>query len=296
MRTIDLEALSIFRAVVEEGGVVRAAAKLNRVPSNVTTRIRHLEEQLGVRLFRRQGRTLDLSAEGRTLLSYAVRLLRLADEATNDIVNGRPRGVFRIGSLESAAGSRLPPLLSAYHARFPDIVVELVTGNTGALLKRVASFEIEAAFVAEPFSAPQLQSTPVFDEHLVLITPGTSKRIRTPTDLGKSTLIAFAHGCSYRKRIEAWLAGAGIAPERVLEFESYQAIIACVAAGTGFAVVPRSLLQSLTAAKAVHQHALPKSYARTRTHIAWRGDPSPALTALIGLLAENERGAASAVA
>ena len=54
MRTIDLESLKIFRTVVDEGGVVRAANKLNRVQSNVTTRIRQLEEHLGTRLFRRE--------------------------------------------------------------------------------------------------------------------------------------------------------------------------------------------------------------------------------------------------
>ena len=64
MRTIDLESLDIFRAVVQEGGVIRAAAKLNRVQSNVTTRIKQLEERLGLRLFRRQGRSLALSPEG----------------------------------------------------------------------------------------------------------------------------------------------------------------------------------------------------------------------------------------
>ena len=57
MRTIDLESLKIFRTVVDEGGVVRAANKLNRVQSNVTTRIRQLEEHLGARLFRREGRS-----------------------------------------------------------------------------------------------------------------------------------------------------------------------------------------------------------------------------------------------
>src|SRR3990167_4173607 len=100
MRTIDLESLAIFRAVVEEGGVVRAAEKLHRVPSNVTTRIRQLEAFLGVRMFRREGRTLALSAEGQTLLNYAVRLLRLADEAVNDLRTGKPQGLFRLCSLE----------------------------------------------------------------------------------------------------------------------------------------------------------------------------------------------------
>ena len=78
MRMIDLEALKIFRTVVDEGGVIRAANKLNRVQSNVTTRIRQLEDHLGTRLFRREGRSLRLSAEGHTLLTYACRVGSLA--------------------------------------------------------------------------------------------------------------------------------------------------------------------------------------------------------------------------
>src|SRR6476661_4606179 len=106
MRTIDLESLKIFRTVVDEGGVIRAANKLHRVQSNVTTRIRQLEEHLGTRLFRREGRSKRLSAEGHILLPYADRLLRLADETVTEMRTGKPRGVFRVGSLESTAGSR----------------------------------------------------------------------------------------------------------------------------------------------------------------------------------------------
>src|SRR5688572_4881833 len=145
MRTIDLDALEIFCAVVKEGGIIRAAVKLNRVQSNVTTRIKQLEERLGLMLFHRQGRSLVLSAEGQVLLSYAERLLRLADEAECELRSGTPTGVFRIGSLESTAGSRLAPILSRFHGLYPGVTVELVTGTTSALLQRVASFDIEAA-------------------------------------------------------------------------------------------------------------------------------------------------------
>jgi DNA-binding transcriptional LysR family regulator len=148
MRTIDLESLKIFRTVVDEGGVVRAANKLNRVQSNVTTRIRQLEEHLGTRLFRREGRSIRLSAEGHTLLTYADRLLRLADETVSEMRTGKPKGVFRLGSIESTAGSRLAPILSRYHSVYPDVVVELATGTTGALVTRVVNFELEAAFVS----------------------------------------------------------------------------------------------------------------------------------------------------
>ena len=99
-----------------------------------------------------EGRNIRLSAEGQKLLGYADRLLRLADEAVSEMRTGKPRGVFRLGSLESTAGSRLPPLLSRYHAMFPDVVVELATGTTGALIKRLENFEIEAAFVSSRFA------------------------------------------------------------------------------------------------------------------------------------------------
>ncbi len=276
--------MKIFRTVVDEGGVVRAARKLNRVQSNVTTRIRQLEAHVGAQLFRREGRSIRLSAEGYTLLGYADRLLRLADEAVSQMRTGKPKGVFRLGSLESTAGTRLPPILSHYHDRYPDVVVELVTATTGALVTRVMNFDLEAAFVSEPFTAPGLEARPVFKEQLVLVTPRAIEKVSGPEALGRATLIAFAQGCSYRRRIEEWLGSANVMPERVLEFASYQAMIACVAAGTGYAVVPKSVIEALRATRSVRQHALPKRFAHNRTYLVWSGEPSPALRGLVSLL------------
>lgn len=284
MRTIDLDSLEIFRTVVQEGGVIRAAAKLNRVQSNVTTRIKQLEERLGKRLFRKQGRSLTLSPEGELLLSYAQRLFRIADEAEHELKSGKPMGVFRIGSLESTAGSRLAPVLSKFHRLYPGVVVELVTGTTGALIERVGRFEIEAAFVSEPFTAPGLHALKVFDEDLVLITSRDMPPVTRASQLAGHTLIAFANGCSYRKRMEDWLGASSMMPARVLEFASYQAMIACVAAGTGYALVPKSLLGSLRAGGEVKQHELPARIRRNHTHLVWHGAPSSALEKLQALL------------
>ena len=284
MRSIDLDSLEIFRTVVQEGGVIRAAQKLNRVQSNVTTRIKQLEQRLGRSLFRKQGRGLVLSPEGELLLSYAQRLFRLADEAESELRSGRAMGVFRLGALESTAGSRLAPLLSRFHRQHPGVVVELVTGTTGALLQRVASFELEAAFVSEPFTPGTLASRKVFEEELVLVTGREVPEVRRAAELAGMTLIAFANGCSYRKRLEDWLGAAAMMPARTLEFASYQAMIACVAAGTGFAVVPRSLLVALKAAQDVRQHELPARVRRNRTHLVWHGTPSTSLSRLMELL------------
>jgi len=284
MRTIDLDSLEIFRTVVSEGGVIRAAGKLNRVQSNVTTRIRQLEERLGQKLFLRQGRSLALAPAGRKLLPYADRLLRLAEEAEGEMRSEVPAGTFRLGSLESTAGSRLPPVLSRYHKLHPAVVVELVSGTTGALLKRLEAFEIEAAFVSQPFSAAGFETLAVFEEELVLITARSVASVTSPGDLAGATLIAFAQGCSYRRLLEQWLGKGGVAASRSLEFSSYQAMIACVAAGTGFAIVPLSVLKALRATADVRQHALPERVRMNRTHLVWRGTPSVALARLIEML------------
>lgn len=287
MRSIDLDSLDIFRTVAQEGGIIRAAEKLNRVQSNVTTRIKQLEQRLGQPLFRRQGRGLVLSPEGELLLSYAQRLFRLADEAESEVRTGRPMGVLRIGSLESTAGSRLAPILSKFHRLHPGVVVELATGTTGALLQRVAQFQIEAAFVSEPFTPGGLGSCKVFEEELVLITGRDVPAVRRAAGLQGLTLIAFANGCSYRKRLEEWLGAASVMPARTLEFASYQAMVACVAAGTGFAVVPRSLLVAMKSAHDVRQHELPARIRRNHTHLVWSGVPSTALRKLQEVLADS---------
>jgi len=284
MRSLDLDSLDIFRTVVAEGGVIRAAQKLNRVQSNVTTRIKQLEQRLGKPLFRKQGRGLVLSPEGELLLSYAQRLFRIADEAESELRSGRAMGVLRIGSLESTPGSRLAPILSRFHRQHPGVVVELATGTTGALLQRVANFELEAAFVSEPFSPGALDSRKVFDEELVLITGKDVDAVKRAPDLAGMTQIAFANGCSYRKRLEDWLGAGPVLPGRTLEFASYQAMVACVAAGTGFAVVPRSLLVAMKSAQDVRQHELPAKVRRNRTHLVWHGTPSTSLQRLIELL------------
>lgn len=286
---MELEDLHIFRCVVREGGVTRAASRLHRVPSNVTTRIKQLEERLGVALFRREGRALALTDPGRSLLGHAERLLQLADAAEQELRSGAVRGGLRLGSLESAAGARLPPVLSAFHARYPDVAIELQTGTTGALLRLLERFEIEAAFVSEPFEPGRFSSRPAFEEELVLITARGAAAPRRAADLSRQTLVAFPHGCSYRRRLLEWLAEGGAGAPRVLDLGSYHAIVACVAAGTGVAIVPSQVLDHAVLGTAVQRHPLPARLRRNRTHLVWTGEASAPLRALMDLLPPPRR-------
>src|SRR5262245_51582978 len=114
-RIMDFDSLTIFKTVVDEGGIIAAARKLHRVQSGVTTRIKQLEAALGVELFLRAQRRLTLSPAGEIFLGYVEQLLRLAEQARQAVQGDTPCGVLRIGTLESTAASRLPLLLSQYH-------------------------------------------------------------------------------------------------------------------------------------------------------------------------------------
>ena len=283
---MELAELRIFLTVVREGGINAAARKLNRVQSNVTTRIKKLEESLGVLLFSREGRRLNLSNEGKVLLQYAEELLDLEEKVRNEISGDNPIGTLQLGTLESTAASRLPPLLARFHKNHPLVRIELQTGTTDTLIERVADGEIDAAFVAD-FDRQRgdlLQGQTVFEEYLVLVTPMTHDEIKNPRDIQTNTVITFPKGCAYRRRIFDWIGSEGH-PWQTLELASYYAIVACVASGTGIALVPSSVLRTINPKKAVKVHELPPKVSKTTTQLVRRKtNYSKALKAFVRLL------------
>jgi DNA-binding transcriptional LysR family regulator len=272
MQALDLRALEIFRAVATEGSVSKAAVKLNRVQSNISTRVKQLEQQLDKNLFLRRNRGLTLTPDGQVLLSYADRLLQLSMEATDALKAGKPSGVFRIGTMESTAAARLPEILSRYHERFPDVQIELETDTAGGLIDRLLNHDIEIAFIAEPVSFDRISTEPVFEERLILVAPKSFPPLENTHEISGKTVVAFEAGCAYRRYLEDWLLEAGIVPGTIIAVGSYLAILACVSAGTGYAVVPQSVLDIVSTKGQFQRYALPDSMSHIKTLLAWRSD------------------------
>jgi DNA-binding transcriptional LysR family regulator len=278
---MNFDSLQIFKTVVDAGGIIAAARKLHRVQSGVTTRIKQLEAALGVELFIRDKRRLVLSPSGEIFLGYVEQLLHLAEQARHAVLGDAPRGVLRLGSLESTAASRLPPLLARYHEQYPAVRVELATDTTDALLEGVRRRTFEAAFVAGRVAPMGLEALLAFDEELVIVAARAHPAIACARDVDTDTIICFPVGCAYRRLLHAWLAADNIVPEKVLELSSYHAMIACVASGTGIALVPRSVLETVRMHDSVAVYPLPEEYSRLQTYLVWRqGEVSLALRAL----------------
>jgi DNA-binding transcriptional LysR family regulator len=287
---MELSDLRIFQAVVRSGGVTRAAVQLHRVQSNITTRVKQLEEKLGVELFLREGKKLQLTAAGMVLLDYADRLLALAQEAREALLDRSPRGLLRLGAMESTAAIRLPAPLSEYHRRYPEVTLELQSGNPQQLSARVLAGELEAALITEPVPQGGLDSIPVYEEELVIVAAAGVPRIVSARDAKNRTILAFEPGCPHRKRLEDWFARSRQMPERTVEISSYHALLGCAAAGMGIALLPKSVLDAFPGREALSVHPLPAAHGKARTMLIWRkGAQAPKIRALAETLVKSGR-------
>ncbi|WP_342235422.1 LysR family transcriptional regulator [Inquilinus sp. OTU3971] len=282
--------LKVFEAVARTGGIGRAAAELNTVQSNVTARIRALEEELGTPLFERHSRGVVLTAAGRRLLPYAGRVRLLLDDAARAARDdGTPGGPLTLGALETTAALRLSPALAAYAAAYPAVDLALRTGTTAELVAEVLARRVDGAFVCGPVHHPDLTAEVVFEEELVLLTApaagGLDRLLAEGAASGGLRLVVLRAGCSYRQRLEEVLARRGAVGLRLLEFGTLEAIFGCVAAGLGVTLLPRALIGPVWAAGRVAVHGLPPAEARVETLFIRHRDAlaTSALTAFLDL-------------
>ena len=281
---MEFSQLRIFQAVAEEGSITRAAERLHRVPSNLSTRLKQLEEQLGVDLFLRERQRLQLSPAGKVLLDYAIKLFALHDEAHAAVQGGQPAGDFVLGTMYSTAAIHLPDLLAGYHRTYPTVNLQVQSAPSGELLEGLLTGRLDAALVDGPLELAGLDGVPLCDERLVLITEADHPPVRSALDVQGRSVFTFRQGCSYRMRLEAWFAHDHAAMGRAMEIESYQGMLACVIAGSGVALMSESMLASLPGRERVRMHPLAEPFASATTWLMWRkGMVGANLTAWIEL-------------
>lgn len=238
---MDTSALRLFRAVARTGSVGAAADQVHSVPSNVSARVRKLEDELGTRLFVREPRGMRLTPAGELLLDYAERILALTEEAREAVREAVGEGgELRLGSMETTAAVRLPHLLAAFHQGYPKVMLSLSTGTTEEQMQAVLARRVDLAFLGGPVRDDRVVGGPVFVEELVLAVPAG---ITSEEEANTRAMLVFRAGCAYRPRTEAWLRARGEQPRRVMEFGTLDGLLGCVAAGMGVSLLPRAIVE-----------------------------------------------------
>ncbi|HHR1108785.1 TPA: LysR family transcriptional regulator [Raoultella ornithinolytica] len=271
--------LLIFKIVAEEQSITRAAKKLGRVQSNITTRIQQLEEELDVELFVRGNKKMVLSSAGKQFLDYALRILSLGEEAKQALHPTNPAGRLRLrlGAMEATAASRLIHLLPRFRAICPQVELTLHTQPTQQLTDLVQRAALDCALVSLPVTAEgelvrptDIDAIPVFDEQLMLVSPEGPADIR---------LAAFPRGCSYRAIAEAFFASD--AHIEIQDVGSYHAMIACIASGGYRGILPQSVIDILP----LPDNCQIQPLKQVQTQLIWRRESmSPALSEMRQLL------------
>lgn len=238
-----IRSLEIFRTVVETGSFSAAAERLHTVQSNVTAHIKKLEAELAVCLLHRRSPVTPTPA-GYQLLDYAHRIVDLHNQALERFRgDGEPGGELRLGSMETTAAVHLPGLLSAFSEHWPGIMVRLRTGTSAELLEAIRAGQLDAAFVVAGDAGEDLVLRPVFRERLVLVSGRPLERVPDARELTGTAFLAFRQGCGYRSAIEMLLAARKVPAPRIHELGSLDAIVGCVSAGMGLALLPESVVE-----------------------------------------------------
>ncbi|WP_339033988.1 LysR substrate-binding domain-containing protein [Bradyrhizobium symbiodeficiens] len=291
---MELGDLKTFAAVARSGGITRAAEELNTVQSNVTQRVKALEAEIGTPLFERHSRGMTLTGAGKRLLPYAQRMAALSREAVLAARDdGEPKGPLAIGSMETTAAVRLPPLLADFHRRCPAVRLSLRTAPTADLVASVLEGALDGAFVAGPIAHDDLAATSAFREELVLVSArrwASLAELRAGTPESGPTALVFRTGCTYRQRLEQIFVEFGWPSAARFELGTLDGMIGCVAADMGVTLLPRAVVERSAMNGTVSIHTLSASHARVETLFIQRrtGHQSSALAGFAACLKTGE--------
>lgn len=288
---MELRHLRYFITVAEELHFGRAAQRLHIAQPPLSQQIRQLEVEIGVILFHRTKRSVQLTDPGKVFLEEAKRVLIQASQAIQAAQRASRGeiGQLVISFVSSAAYNVLPKILQAFRVSFPDINLALHELTTDKQLQGLRDGWIDVGFLRPPVEDEQLSISTIFQESLVVALPEThpfSEQLQIPLKLLKNeSFILFPRhlGSKLYDQIVTLCQLAGFSPNVVQEAIQMQTIVSLVAAEMGIAIVPASL-QNLQRTGVIYR-TIQESTPQAEIAIIWRSnDSSPVLQQFLNLV------------
>ena len=290
MTELELRHLRYFVAVAEELHFGRAAERLHMAQPPLSQQIKQLEALLGVTLFERTTRRVELTPAGTLMLDRARAILVDLEKLASDVrlVGEGASGVIRIGVVGSAAYWMMPRIVSVARAEMPGLRIH-VTGEllTPALVSALERGTIDVAVLRPPVASDELEVKIIDRDEVIVALPAThplaGREQVTLADLAGTPFIAFQRGSTMRAIAEEAARRSGFALRIMQEASETSTLLACVAAGLGVGFVPKS--SSLLSLHGVVFVPLDGSL-DVELALAWRSEEhsSPVIQRFVGLL------------
>jgi DNA-binding transcriptional LysR family regulator len=236
---LDLELLRSFVSVVDSGGFTRAGERVHRTQSTVSQQIKRLEDDLGQPLLNRAAKDVTPTEAGERLLSYARRLLSLAEEARDVLSRPGNEGAIRLGVPEDFAAYRLTKLLASFSRSRPGLRLDVRVDQSTCLQRDLERGELDLALFKR--GAGEKGGIAVWPERVHWV---TSKTHPIDAEIRSVPLIGFPTGCLYRARAIHAIESAGRAWHMAYTSSSLTGIQAAVAAGLGLSILSEIAIQA----------------------------------------------------
>lgn len=236
---LDLELLRSFVSVVDSGGFTRAGERVHRTQSTVSQQIKRLEDDFGRTLLNRTGKTVTPTDDGERLLSYARRILSLAEEARDVLARPSTEGAVRLGIPEDFAAYRLAQLLGDFARSRPGLRLDVRADQSTYLRRDLERGDIDLALLKR--DAGEKGGIAVWPERVHWV---TSRKNPVDARTHSVPLIFFPSGCLYRARAIHAIEAAGRNWHMAYTSSSLSGIQAAVAAGLGLSILPQIAIQA----------------------------------------------------
>jgi DNA-binding transcriptional LysR family regulator len=268
MNTNDLK---IFESVAANGSFTKAAVAMFTVQSNVTARIKNLEDEFGAELFTRTSRKVALTSAGKTLMHYSKQIDHLVQEAKKEIQKSNDvSGRLKIGCIETTMAFKVPDLLARFTEAYPGVDLEFISDKRSELISNVISYKLDAAFVSAPVNMPDLEQLLIKEEQLVIIASAKAPELNEILAGQPVKIVVFDQGCVFRARLESWLNSKGIIQYKSTVLNSLEGIVNFVEAGLGISILPAELVYNYYQGRKMKSFPLTKELGTMTTVLIFR--------------------------
>lgn len=280
-------------ALAETRNFTRAAERCSVVQSSLSHRIAGLERELGVRLFARSSRRVELTSAGAAFVAGARECLAAADRAAADAAaaTGVVRGRLAVGVIVTAAAVDVPELLQRYRAQHPQVSVALRSGRSDDLVMAIREGDLDIAFLGLPEGEQPsgVESVVLDHDRHVLVVPAGHRlagaaRV-TLEEIAGETFVDFAAGTPARAQSDQAFTAAGLVRDVAYEGAVVELMTRLIARGLGIALMPSAYIRPLAADSPELALVPVVDGPRRVEYLAWsRFNPSPATRAMLDVL------------